>query len=79
MSTLEWICNATREQDYTLDLQEKEMLRDVLHQLLFSVLRVKFGQEVKGDWFLLWNLLIQHLQQHTKEMNNHSVPALYLQ
>lgn len=60
-----------REQGYTLDLQEKEMLCDVLHQLLFSVLWVKFGQEVKGDRFLLWNLLIQHLRQHVKENNNH--------
>lgn len=55
-----------REQGYTLDLQEKQMLCDVLHQLLFSVLRVKLGQEVKGDWFLLRNLLIQHLRQHSK-------------
>lgn len=44
-------------------LQEEEMLCDVLHQLLFGVFRVKLGQEVKGDRFLLWYLLVQNLGQ----------------
>lgn len=49
------------------------MLRDILHKLFFSILRVKPGQEVKGDRLLLWYLLIQNLQQCTTEMNIHSV------
>lgn len=37
------------------------MLRDILHKLFFSILRVKPSQEVKGDRLLLWYLLIQNL------------------
>lgn len=60
-----------REQGFAPDLQEEEMLCDVLHQLVFSVLWVKLGQEEEGDRFVLWNLLIQHLRQQTKENDNH--------
>lgn len=37
------------------------MLSDILHQLLFSILWVKFGQEVECNWLLLWYLLVQNL------------------
>jgi hypothetical protein len=29
------------------------MLRDLLNQLLLGILRIKFSQEVKSDWFFL--------------------------
>lgn len=38
------------------------MLRDFLNQLLLRILRIKFGQEVEGDWLFLRNIVIQHLQ-----------------
>lgn len=37
------------------------MLGDFLDQLLLCILRVKFGQEVKGDGLLCWNIMIQNL------------------
>jgi hypothetical protein len=41
------------------------MLSDVLNQLLLCVLRVKLGQEMKGDWFLLGHIVVQNLQQNS--------------
>lgn len=40
------------------------MLRDLLNQLLLGILRIKFGQEVKGDWLFLRNIVIQHLHNY---------------
>lgn len=45
------------------------MLCDILDELLLSIFRVKLGQEVKGDRFLLRYLLIQNLQQWIKEIS----------
>lgn len=42
-------------------LQEEQVLCDLLDQLLLCVLRIKFGQEVKGDGLLCWNIVIQNL------------------
>lgn len=54
-------------------LQKEKMLSDILHQLLFSILWVKFGQEVECNWLLLWHLLVQNLQR-----NHNTVWATYL-
>lgn len=43
-------------------LQEEQVLRDLLDQLLLCVLRIKFGQEVKGNGLLCWNIVIQNLR-----------------
>lgn len=47
---------------WVIYLQKEKMLSDILHQLLFGILWVKFGQEVECNWLLLWYLLIQNLQ-----------------